>query len=77
MFLPVLALFGFYKAWFKPIEAKNLTYGKTVQLKLETSLFSSNIHKNYVIPLSTLENLIFSLFGPYLALKRPNSSQSN
>ena len=45
---PHLALFGSYKAWFKPIEAENLTYGKTVQLRLETSLFSSNIYKNYV-----------------------------
>ena len=71
MFLPILALFGSYKAWFKPIEAENLTYGKTVQLRLETSLFSSNIYKNYVTLLSALENLIFfpvwALFSSYKA----------
>ena len=42
MFSPVWALFGSYKVKFRLIGAESLTLGKTSQLRLETSLISSN-----------------------------------
>ena len=44
--------------------AESLTFGQTFKLTLEIRLISTTVHINYVIPLSALENLIFSRFGP-------------
>ena len=43
---------------------ESLTFGQTFKLTLEIRLIILIVHKNYVIPLSALENLIFSRFGP-------------
>jgi len=41
-FLPVWALIGHYKVLFRPIGDESFTFSKTSQLRLETSIISSN-----------------------------------
>ena len=59
-----------------PIRAQRLTFGQTLHLKLKTSLICSIVYKNYAILFTALENQVFCLFKPYLALIIPKSDQT-
>jgi len=45
------------------------------QLTLKTRLISSNSYRNYVTPLTALENYVFLLFGSDLDFIRPIPGQ--
>ena len=49
---------------------------QTFKLTLETWSLAVIVHKNYVIPLSPLENHVFLMFGLYLAFIRHTLGQS-
>jgi len=52
----------------RPIGAGSLTFGQTSQLRLEIKVIGSICHRNYVIPLSALENHVFIMFKAYSAI---------
>ena len=60
---PVWALIVHYKVLFRLIKTESLIFGKTFQLRPETSIIISNY--TYILLLLTFENCIFSPFGPY------------
>ena len=77
-FLSIWALIGQYKVLFRPIRTESFTFGKTSQLRLETSLVI--IHKNYVLLLSALETSFFpvwALIGHYKVLFRLIGTESS
>ena len=52
-----------------------MTFGQTSQLILEIRIICGIIYWNYVIPLTALENHVFSPFEPFSALIRPSSGK--
>jgi len=65
-----------YIVEFRPIGNESLTFYQNSQLELEMVQFIVFVKINYVIPLSALENQIFTPFRPYFTLIRPSSGQS-
>jgi len=52
-------------------------FGQNFQLRLEISLIDIVfVYRNYVIPLLTLKNHVFTPFMPYLALIWPSLGQT-